>query len=90
MNARRSGAHGTLPGPNPGLGISGDNFLEKLIPKMRYKGLVRIVMEKEQEEGNVQKKRNTMYKVLEAQSSVQDVYIVYGKYGKRLKISAEA
>ena len=38
-----TGAHATLIGLNPGLGISRDNFLEKLISKLRYQGLVRIV-----------------------------------------------
>lgn len=37
------GAHGTLTGPNPGLGISADNLLEKLISKLKYEGLVSIV-----------------------------------------------
>lgn len=37
------GAHGTVIEPNVGLGITGDNFLEKLISKLRCEGLVRTV-----------------------------------------------
>lgn len=59
-----TGAHVTLIGLNPGLGISRDNFLEKLISKLRYKGLVRIVR-RDRQGGECSEKRNTMYEVLE-------------------------
>lgn len=61
-NTSVMGAHGTFTGPNPGLGISGDNFLEKLISQLRYEGLVRIARGKVDRGEECSEKRNTMYK----------------------------
>lgn len=86
----------TVTGPDPSLGINGDNFLEKLISKLRYEGLVRIVRGKDRG-GECSQKRNTIYKGLEprgknnlGRTSTLLRWSASGKCEKRLKISAGA